>query len=213
MSEINTIREILKQNSYPVALIEQKIAEFIAEHDINKHNFARANSKKLVSSEIKQNGYFLLPYLGKPTLRFRRRVFEELRRHNIEVMAAYSTTKVESYFSLKSKVPDLFKSNVVYKFNGSCDKNVSYIGETRRQLFMRIKEHRKDGSGSAVFEHLYNCLQCQENDNLSNRFEILHVGTKFNILQLESLAICKYRPSLNKQLGPNKGTISLRLFS
>lgn len=78
--------------------------------------------------------------------------------------------------------------------------------------FFRIKEHQEDGNNSAVFSHLFDCSLCQTIKNLSKYFEILHSGTKYNVMHLESLFIRKYRPNLNKQMGPSKGTIPLRLF-
>ena len=212
-TEISVIKEILNKNSYPTVLVEKKIAEFITEQDINPSSFTRACLNKRESPEKKQNNYVLLPYLGKPSVKLQKRISDEMRQYDVNVTAAYSTTKVESYFSLKTKMPLLFKSNVVYRFSGSCDKNVSYIGETRRQLFVRIKEHQQDGNNSAVFSHLYDCSVCQNINNITKSFDILCCGSKFNVLQLESLSIGKHQPSLNKQMGPSKGTISLRLFS
>ena len=193
--------------------MEQKIAEFITKHNLSPTTFTCALLNRPESPEGKNKNFFLIPYLGKPSIRLQKCISGQMHQYEVDVTAAYSTMKVESYFSLKTKVPPLFKSNVVYIFTSSCDMNTSYIGETRRQLFMRIKEHQQSGNDSAVFQHLLDCSVCQNIKHFSKSFGILHVGTKFNILQLESLAISKHRPSLNKQMGPNNGTISLRLFS
>ena len=99
-----------------------------------------------------------------------------------------------------------------YKFTGSCDKNISYIGETRRQLFRRINEHRENGNNSGIFSHLFDCTICQNTEEFSNCFDILQSGTRYNIMCLESLLISRHQPSLNKQMGPSRGTISLRLY-
>ena len=211
-SELDIIRDILRSNSYPTALIEQKIEEFVTEHNLDENTFTHGYLTRPDTSEKEQKNYFLLPYLGKSSLKLHKRIQDEMRNYEVNITTAYSTTKVGSYFSLKTKVPILFKANVVYRFSASCDKNVSYIGETRRQLFFRIKEHQEDGNNSAVFSHLFDCSLCQTIQNLSKYFEILHSGTKYNVMHLESLFIRKYRPNLNKQMGPSKGTIPLRLF-
>ena len=154
----------------------------------------------------------MVPYLGNPSHKFQRRIWEELRCYDVDNIQAYSATKVASYFDLKTKVLTFFKANVVYKLTGSCDKTVSYIGETRRQLFKRIKEHQEDGKNSAVFSHLFECTPCQNTPNIVDCFKILQSGTCYNVLNLESLLIAKHRPNLNVQLGPGKGTISRRLY-
>ena len=129
----------------------------------------------------------------------------------INVKAAYSTTKVSEYFSLKSSTPTLHKSNIVYMFTCSCDKSISYVGESRRQLFGRIREHSSDNN-SAIFDHIYNCVPCQES-NITDRFEILLNCSRYNILSAEAMLISKYKPILNTQLGPNAGAaVSLSLY-
>ena len=116
-----------------------------------------------------------------------------------------STVKVSSYFSLKSKCSDLFDSNVVYKFTCSRDENVSYIGETQRQLFRRISEHSDKTSDSPVFDHLFNCRDCQNTSNITTRFSIIQHSNKFNVRSLEAILINKLAPRLNIQLGKTRG--------
>ena len=128
-----------------------------------------------------------------------------MRNYHLCVKAAYSTVKVGSYFSLKSKCSDLFDSNVVYKFTCSRDGNISYIGETQRQLFRRISEHSDKTSDSPVFDHLFNCRDCQNTSNITTRFSILQHSNRFNVRSLEAILINKLSPRLNIQLGKNKG--------
>ena len=129
-----------------------------------------------------------------------------------KVETAYNTTKIGSYFSLKTCTPYLFKSNVVYKFTCTRDENITYIGESKRQLYQRIKDHCEKDKNSAIFGHLYECEDCQDEEIIS-RFEILKCGSSMNILSLEAILITKFRPSLNTQLGPQKGTlVSLTLY-
>ena len=156
--------------------------------------------------------FFKAPYFGKPSHKFQSRVGRELLKYGLQTQAVYSTLKVSSYFSLKTKVSHLFNSNLVYKFTGSCDKDISYIGETRRQLCRRIQDHR-EGKSSAIFEHLQSCQTCQNCGNFTDSFTVLQKCSSYNVLSVESLLIAKNRPSLNTQMGPSKGTISLTLYS
>ena len=106
-----------------------------------------------------------------------------------------------------------FNSNVVYQFKCSADQNVSYIGETKRQLFRRVADHTKTDKKSAVFEHLFMCTQCQNSKNIMDQFEIIKKCEANNIYSFEALLIAKFKPVLNTQLGPGQGTkTSLALY-
>ena len=132
------------------------------------------------------------------------------------ITPAYRTTKVQSYFSLKTKTPPLFKNDVVYKFICSCDKSAQYIGETERQLFKRIKDHCKPSNTapSAVFDHISQCDGCLNENNIAEHFSIVRQCTKIDILSQESLCIKRFEPSLNTQLGPYKGCrVGLNIFN
>ena len=155
-----------------------------------------------------------MPFLGKPSQTFQRRIREQLQKYDIDIRPAFTTTKVSSYFCLKSQCSVFFKADVVYKFTCTRDESISYIGETRRQLFTRISEHcsGKDKQ-SAVFSHLYECDDCQKVD-CQNNFKVLQHCDKFNVYTMESILISKHRPRLNIQLGPGKGRmVSLSLYN
>ena len=131
-----------------------------------------------------------------------------MNKHQVSVRAAYKTVKVSSYFSLKDKCSDLFRSNVVYRFTCSDDKNSSYIGETKRHLFERIVEHcLKKTSESAIFDHLYQCDVCQNVKNIANSFEIIQHCDWYDVLSCEALLITILyinRPSIFN-LAPERG--------
>ena len=127
--------------------------------------------------------------------------------HGIDVRPAFRTVKVGSYLSLKTAVPKLFKADVVYKFVCPLDKDAQYIGETQRQLFRRVDEHCSPGKNSAIFDHFFNCKSCQNHSNITSQFSILYqCNNRNNILSQEALCIKKFRPMLNNQLGPYRGT-------
>ena len=210
--EVEWIKANLIQNAYPEEVIVKSVKEFVQLHGIDELHFKSAPSAIPQKITDKCNEYMLIPYVGKASLRFQRNLRRTFDEMGITVKAAYSTTKVSEYFSLKPRTSVLYKSNVVYKFSCSCDRSISYIGETRRQLFTRIKEHCTHNNNSAVFDHIQTCMPCQ-NSKISDRFEVLLHCTRYNILSAEAMLIAKHRPVLNTQLGPHEGAaVSLALY-
>jgi hypothetical protein len=204
-AEVETIRKLMKDNSYPSTLFEKILDEFSAHHDIDNINFKTGPEVKHPMENNSQGVYLVVPFFGKSSLKFQRRVRNILAEHDIAIRVAYTTTKVGSYFSLKTRSSYLFNSKVVYRFTCSLEKNTSYIGETNRQLFRRIEEHREGRTPSAIFDHLYQCTDCQNVPNISSSFEILHRCSSANILSTEALSILQLRPTLNIQMGPGRG--------
>ena len=216
-TEVEKIKTIFRKNSYPSSMINRGVDEFISRRNISNEKFKidEKNDNSQGTSQDTKKSYITVPYVGKPSLKLQRRIRDEMENHGLTTLASYTTTKVSSYFSLKSTCSSLFKANVVYKFNCSYDKNNSYIGETQRQLFRRIIEHTQPNKTySAVFEHIEQCTDCQDAKNICDRFEVIQHCNPSNITSLESLSISKFRPNLNTQLGPGNGTlISLALYT
>ena len=209
--ETRNITEILRRNAYPVSFIDQEISRFISELGIRKEDFINQKNKEqrkqLVVTEF-DDVYMKIPYFGKPSIKLHRTIHQRMLQYKLWVKAAYKTTKVASYFSLKSKMSNLFKSNVVYKFTCSRDESIAYIGETQRCIFERIADHTDKTKESAVFDHMVNCTECCNSKNISDSFKIIQQCNSTNIYGLESLLIAKINPTLNIQLGANKGTKS-----
>ena len=88
-----------------------------------------------------------------------------------------------------------------------------YIGETKRQLFVKIKEHIKP-TNSAVFSHIEQCKNCQDHDDIVNCFRVIIFCKNQNILlAVEAIMIKKTKLKLNHQLGPDKGyRITLNIY-
>ena len=167
-------------------------------------------SKTTADDNISSKHYFVLPYIGKSSERLFRRIRREFIQHRVQIRPAYRTIKVGSYFSLKSPIPPLFKTDVVYEFKCPRDEGNhrdTYIGETRRQLFQRISEHSpatKSTAFSAVKNHIAECSHCQDY-NIIDCFKILRVCGSGCILSEEALCIKRHDPNLNIQMGPSKG--------
>ena len=138
---------------------------------------------------------------------------KNLETIGINIKVAFRTSKVGNYSSLKEKINKLYRNCIVYKFQCPGDLDTQYIGETERQLFVRIKEHIKP-TNSAVFAHIEQCRNCQNHNDIFNCFEVIKFCKNRNILlAVEAIMIKKLKPKLNQQLGPDKGSrITLNIF-
>ena len=127
----------------------------------------------------------------------------------------FTSHKVSSYFSLKSAVPSAMKANVVYKFSCLCDTGSYYIGQTKRHLAIRAKDHLtpKANSNSEIQKHIFNCNVCKVASLSADHFSILkqcrdEYGTRIS----EALLIQKLAPKLNKQQFRKGESYLLRVF-
>ena len=121
----------------------------------------------------------------------------------INIKVAFRTYKVGNYFSLKDRINNFYRNCIVYK---QCpgDLDTEYIGETKRQLFVRIKENIKP-TNSAVFSHIEQCKNCQDHDDFSNCFKVIKFcKIRSVLLAVEKIMIKKIKLKLNHQLGPDK---------
>ena len=70
---------------------------------------------------------------------------------NIQIV--FLPFKIGNLFSPKDPLPDNLRSYVVYKYIcPGC--NACYVGETKRHLPIRIKEHLVSDKNSQIFKHL-----------------------------------------------------------
>ena len=137
------------------------------------------------------------------------------KRFDTKITIVYKTTKVQEYFSLKSKTPLILNSNVVYKFTCSCDVNVTYIGTSTRHLSIRAGEHLNvsRSSKSAIKEHIRKCSSCKTQPNKMKQFEIIKkCQTSYEAKIHEALVIKRSNSVLNKQLYGNGASFLLNVF-
>ena len=100
----------------------------------------------------------------------------------------------------KDKVDPSLKKDVVYQW--SCTKpncKSSYIGETSRSLCDQVKEHSKEGSNSAIYQH------CSTKGHpLPNVDQIKIIDQEKSQIACEakeSIHIQKLDPELNRNVG------------
>jgi len=128
------------------------------------------------------------------------------------VRVTFRSFKVGNYFSLKSATPVNLKAKVIYKFQSSCDRNLSYIGKTKRHLAIRVTEHLSDKSKSAILDHCKDCVVCKTNASLDN-FSVLTTAKSDYVLRIkEALLIKEQKPILNKQLAQQGSFFFLNIF-
>ena len=124
-------------------------------------------------------------------------------------MSSYRSTILSTKFSVKDKTEFQHKHNAVYY--GKCSNegcNNDYVGETKRHIVERIKDHNSKGNSSHLLKH-----SC-ENDHThvwEKDFQILGNNYQSNFKQKisESLFIKQLKPTLNV----NEKSIMLHLFN
>ena len=194
--EFRKIADIFHKNGYPEWFVRRA-----------KEQFLRGNDKVGENKVVDWKHILTLPYIGKDTIRFGKRLKKSfLNAFSMDINIVYKNCKVGEYFSLKDQTPPLFAPNVVYKFQCSVDGGTSYIGVTTRQLCARIVEHLNPKQQSAVQAHLAHCNPCCDLPVISRQFSVLkRCRSEREAQAMEVLLITKHNPSLNIQLGKQRG--------
>ena len=112
------------------------------------------------------------------------------------VVIKWETRKIRSLFSLKSKNPH--PSCKLYQ--GQCSCGALYIGETKRNVQVRWKEHNDPRGKSEPAKHLY------ENPNHSFTWSVIMSAPQNTRIRknLEASLVALHRPSPNNQLETKK---------
>ena len=110
---------------------------------------------------------------------------------NLIFVILWQTRQIKSLFNNKDK--NTHRSQVVYK--GDCTCGVDYIGETVRNLAVRIAEHSNPAHTSEPAKHL------RENPSHSFTWRVLSSAQTFHKHRIfEGLMIQQFCTSLNKQV-------------
>ena len=130
-----------------------------------------------------------IEYRGKISDQFKK----SLLKLDVPCRIIFTLKKLKTVLpSLKSTVEKSLKSGGVYKI--TCPRcNSCYVGQTRRHLITRFKEHRKPKAPVAV--HVKACKQALTIENVT----ILSSKCKSenHLMTLEALFINQLRPQLN----------------
>ena len=109
-NKVRNLRQLFSKNGYPTSFFNQ-----ILENFLNQNN--GASNQDLNSSKSQERKFFLtVPYLGKPSTTFLKNIRVLIKsKLDIEITLIFKTTKISSYFNIKSRTPSNLHSNVVYK--------------------------------------------------------------------------------------------------
>ena len=227
---LQNLSELYVKNEYPRRMVEKTILEIR-----NKNFESNGNHQKF--QDLRKNSpnrfYTLsLPYTSHRCAKVASKLTRLLKTHtpNYHINIAWRSEKLQKYFShkLKLPVPDFAKIGTTYKYDCLCQD--AYIGESKRSLRTRIKEHNQKCRKTAISEHIYGSNQkpaCPEYnseifkkygdkpssnqriDFLQNRFKILQKNlTKTRDRKIfEAVAITMENPKLNAQILHRKVSI------
>ena len=128
---INKIKTILQKNMYPNYVIDNQIKKF---QYTTKSNENTINNNKKV--------YFKLAYIGAFSNATKIKLNQLCDKYckNTNIVVAFSSLKIGSFFSSKDSIPKFPQSYVVYRFTyGGC--NAYYIDKTKYHLKTKIEQH------------------------------------------------------------------------
>ena len=146
-------------------------------------------------------------YIGKQSVKFGQKISALItNKFDIDINLVYTTTKVGSFFRLKSMTPAPLVSCVVYEFRCLGDQTATYVGMAERNMTLRVADHIRKGSKTAVGIHRKSCQACQNTKLSIEHFKILKKcrDTKETKIH-EALQIVNLNPTMNRQLHKNKG--------
>ena len=146
-----------------------------------------------------------LPFLGPQTYIAKRKLSALITKFYPHVSIRFIITPsltIQNFFSFKDKLPISLVSSVIYKYScGQC--SATYIGETRKQLKVRMSQHKgisfRTGNmlnsieKSKILDHSLDSGHFTSENN----FKILDSCQPFDLRILESIYIHKIKPSLN----------------
>ena len=162
-----------------------------------------------ISTVPKKELIIILPYLGNMSQIVETSLTKTMNKHMkfCKLRVIFQTNnRLKNYFRFKDSVPEILRSNLVYKFScGSC--TASYIGKTYRHFKVRVSEHQgvsprtgkpvKGTLSTSVRDHMLVC----DHKVVHEDFKFLGNESNRYLLELkESLFIKRDRPSLNKNL-------------
>ena len=132
--EIDFLTNFFLNNGYPRSVIENCVSTFL--NNIFQQPPTREDKHKDIH-------YFKLPYYGYLSLFIRKKLDNLLKTHYPDKKFKFVFTNsytLKSFFPFKDRISPSLLSNIVYQFQCPTCK-CRYIGETSRNLFLRVAEH------------------------------------------------------------------------
>ena len=133
--------KVLRYNNYATWMIKQ---------EVRSNSLTGVLIDPETGNEVKKNIFISAPYF--PGLS---ESFKQLFRYaHIQVCFKGQNTIKSMLMHPKDRIDPSLKKDIVYQWsctNPGCKS--SYIGETSRSLCECVKEHSKEGSNSAMYQH------------------------------------------------------------
>ena len=184
--EMDHLGKVLKYNNYPKWMIDQH----------GRNSSERRLIDPETGNEVKKLVFISAPYF--PGLS---ESFKQLFKYTPVQVCFQGQNIIKSMLiHPKDKVDTSLKKDIVYQW--SCTKpycKSSYIGETSRSLCERVKEHSKEGSKSAIYQH---CSTKGHPPPNIDQFKVID-QEKSQIAReaKEAIHIRKLDPELNRNVG------------
>ena len=122
--EIETLKSILKRNSYPHNLVNHCIKKFLNKLFVQRDLNFTIPKRELIC---------VLPYLGKASLDLRTKLRRTIERNLL-------FCKLKMIFRSKCRLNKKVRSGIICHYR--CSKcNVNYYGKTFRHFYTRVVEH------------------------------------------------------------------------
>ena len=213
--EVKKIIDIFRENGYPDRLVATTIKRKV--EDFQQHQVVKEGPHKCPV-------YIRLPYIGKVTELYKKRICNTVRNCFFAVNPrVLISSKPILPSSVKDVLPSPKRSQLVYLFTCCCDSK--YVGKTSQRLQARIKQHvprslkailgkpkppRMVEPTSAIGRHLVNNIECGQKYNEDMFTVLTFARTSFHLQVLEALHITKMDPILCRQ---KQFVYSLLLFN
>ena len=183
-------------NGYPNEISYNHVKKFLSEEQMTTNSCQNMNDEKK---------YIVIMNL----LVIKKSLTKKLKGINKKCCTVFNASNVQNYFSLKIETPLALQANVIYLFEGSFDKNQTYIGKTKRHLSTIGREHLS--GNSTIFLHISSCNAC--NYSTIDNFHIYSHGSNYCDNKVkEALYIKKQKPLLNKHLHQHGASFLLYVF-
>ena len=205
--EMDKLKTIFHKNGYPDSFFTRVESEFLNQQkDLNL-------TEQQESSTKERKTIIKIPFVGKPSILFAKRLKKLLAKENYpKIQAIYETRKIQDSFKLKDDQPKEILSKIVYDFTCSGDPSIHYIGHTGRSLRERFLEHIR--GGTAISDHVSICDACSGKGVRLDNFKVVkRCRTKTESLIYEALLIKQGNPTLNRQLVKIAHTFHLQVFN
>ena len=204
------MQRLFAYNGYPRVFFDRALKKFLS----SQSQVGRENDMDSVDADRRY--VFGVPFIGKASKEYKNKIADLIKEHlQVDIDTYYTSCKVSSFFSLKSKVPFSLKARVVYKFSCLSDSDTSYIGQTKRHLVTRAKEHitPKESNQSEIKNHIFGCDKCKNGNLNVNNFRVLkQCKDEYATRISEALLLKKFSPKLNIQKYLKGQSYLLRVF-